>query len=356
MPSPELVDLAALLAPIPGDQPAGAAIPFEIRHQLEEGRKEEDPDSFAEDDPMRPTEFKKADWPGIVRLAQDTLTHTSKDMMLAARLTEALVKLHRFAGLRDGLRLLRGLVEQCWERLHPPLEDGDVEIRATPFLWLDNPIRGIVFPITLRQVPLLETKEVSYALQQCDQSAENKSRVPQSELDKAIQNASREKLTAVNEDVTECLAELARLRTSLDAKFMDAKMGPLAPGLTEVGNVLESCRLFLQHALRICPVPAVKEDNASGGPNDQAGRSDHSPSGNSSAMASRAEAYRQLAQAAARLKELEPHSPIPYLVQRAVELGGLPFPLLIKALIRDGTVIGELNRELGIKESASEGS
>jgi type VI secretion system protein ImpA len=73
-------------------------------------------------------------------------------------------------------------------------------------------------------------------------------------------------------------------------------------------------------------------------------------------MASRAEAYRQLAQAAARLRELEPHSPIPYLVQRAVELGGLPFPLLIKALIRDGNVISELNRELGIKESHPEES
>jgi type VI secretion system protein ImpA len=351
MPSPELVDLVALLAPIPGDQPAGSAIPFDIRQQLEEARKEEDPDSFAEDDPMRPADFKKADWHGVVRLAQETLTQTSKDMMLAARLTEALVKLHGFAGLRDGLRLLRGLVEQCWERLHPPLEDGDVEIRATPFLWLDNPIRGIVFPITLRQVPLLVTKEVSYSLQNCDQSAENKSRVPQSELDKAIQTASREQLTAVNEDVTECLAELARLRAGLDSR-----MGPLAPGLTEVGKVVEGCRLFLEHALRECPVPAAKEDNASGGPNDQAGRGDHSPSGNSSAMASRAEAYRQLAQAAARLRELEPHSPIPYLVQRAVELGGLPFPLLMKALIRDGNVINELNRELGIKESHPEES
>lgn len=351
MQSPDLIDLAALLAPIPGEQPGGSAVPFEIRHQLEEARKEEDPDRFAEDDPMRPAEFKKADWHGIVRLAQETLTHTSKDMMLAARLTEALVKLHGFAGLRDGLRLLRGLVEQCWERLHPPLEDGDVEIRATPFLWLDNPIRGIVFPITLRRVPLLVTKEVSYSLQHCDQSEENKSRVAQAELDNAIQNASREQLTATNEVVTECLAELAQLRAGLDSR-----MGPLAPGLTEVGTVLEGCRLFLQHALRECPLPAAKEDNVSGGPNDQAGRGGHSPSGNSSATATRAEAYRQLAQAATRLKELEPHSPIPYLVQRAVDLGGLPFPQLMRALIRDINVLAELNREFGIKESPPEGS
>jgi hypothetical protein len=74
MSSPKLIDVEALLAPIPGDQPAGSAVPFEIRQQLEEARKEEDPESFAPDDPMRPQQFKKADWRGIVRLAQDTST------------------------------------------------------------------------------------------------------------------------------------------------------------------------------------------------------------------------------------------------------------------------------------------
>jgi type VI secretion system protein ImpA len=355
MSSPDLVDIEALLAPIPGDQPAGSGLPFDVRQQLEEGRKEEDPDSFAADDPMRPHEFKKADWRGIIRLAQDTLTRTSKDLQVAARLTEALVKAHGFAGLRDGFRLLRGLVEECWDRLHPPLEDGEVEIRASPFVWLDNPIRGITFPITLRQVPLLVIKDASYALQQCDQSEQNKARVPQSELDKAIRKASREQLAAVSEDVTECLAELDRLRASLDAR-----MGAHAPGLTEVGKVLESCQLFLQHALRECPVPAAKADNPSGDERASAGTKNSSSgdryalTDNSGAQATRAEAYRQLAQAAARLQELEPHSPIPYLVQRAVELGSLPFPQLMKALIRDVNVLTELNREFGIKESSPE--
>jgi type VI secretion system protein ImpA len=65
---------------------------------------------------------------------------------------------------------------------------------------------------------------------------------------------------------------------------------------------------------------------------------------------SREQAYRQLAQAAALLRQLEPHSPIPYLIQRAVELGSMPFPQLIRALIREQNVLSELNRELGIKE------
>ena len=40
-------------------------------------RKAEKPD-----DPMRPETFRKADWPGIIKLAQETLTKTSKDFLL----------------------------------------------------------------------------------------------------------------------------------------------------------------------------------------------------------------------------------------------------------------------------------
>jgi type VI secretion system protein ImpA len=50
------------------------------------------------------------------------------------------------------------------------------------------------------------------------------------------------------------------------------------------------------------------------------------------------------------LQRLEPHSPIPYLINRAVELGALPFPDLMIALIRDAEVLAGMNRELGIKE------
>ena len=72
-------------------------------------------------------------------------------------------------------------------------------------------------------------------------------------------------------------------------------------------------------------------------------------------MTTRDEAYRQLAQAAEVLRQLEPHSPIPYLVRRAVELGSLSFPELIQALIREPNAITELKRELGIKEEKPSG-
>jgi type VI secretion system protein ImpA len=71
-------------------------------------------------------------------------------------------------------------------------------------------------------------------------------------------------------------------------------------------------------------------------------------------LSTREDIYRALAEAADALERLEPHSPVPFLVRRAVELGALPFPLLMAALIRDSGVLSEMNRELGIKEPAAE--
>src|SRR5262245_12421691 len=103
MPSPPLLNLEELVAPIPGESPAGGPVPFEVREKFEEWRKEIDPAAWAPNDPARPAEFKKAEWAAIIKLAQETLTQTSKDLLVVARLLEALTREHGFAGFRDGI-------------------------------------------------------------------------------------------------------------------------------------------------------------------------------------------------------------------------------------------------------------
>ena len=61
----------------------------------------------------------------------------------------------------------------------------------------------------------------------------------------------------------------------------------------------------------------------------------------------RDDAYRVLAETAALLEELEPHSPVPFLIRRAVELRALRFPELVEELMRDGNVLSFLKREVG---------
>ncbi|MCA1684569.1 MAG: type VI secretion system ImpA family N-terminal domain-containing protein, partial [Planctomycetia bacterium] len=149
MPTAPLLDLDALTAPIPGPDPAGKSVPFAVREQLETARKETDTRSFDKGDPLRPSDEQRADWALVIRLATETVSQTSKDLLIAARLTEALTKRYGFAGARDGLGLLRRLAEDCWDRLLPPIEEEeDAEVRAAAFAWLSDPDRGARFPHT----------------------------------------------------------------------------------------------------------------------------------------------------------------------------------------------------------------
>ena len=354
-PRAALVDFETLLAPIDREAPAGGPVPYELKDQLEQCRKEDNPSDYADDDPMRPEQFRKADWPKIIALARDILTTTSKDLLTAARLTEALTQVHAFAGLRDGLRLLRLLIEQCWDRLNPPLEsEDDLDMRAGPFHWLDDPDRGARFPNTVRNVALVDGAAGALSWVDWRRSQDGNGAVTREDFEKAIRQTRAERCLSAAENLAQSSAELAQL-----VQLLGAKMGPAAPALTGLRQAIDDCRTLLQQILKIQnpePSAAAAATPAAASLSEPGTEINGSPR----PVATRAEAYRQLAQAADLLQQLEPHSPIPYFVKRAVELGNLPFPQLIRALIREPNVLLELERELGIKGeapgSAEEGS
>jgi type VI secretion system protein ImpA len=358
MPTPPLFDFDALLAPLPGDSPAGRPVPFDLRRRFEEGRKE------VEVTPYRPEEgservVQPPDWASVVRLATEVLTATSKDLMTAARLTEALVMTEGFAGLRDGLCLLRRMMEECWDRMHPDIEDGDLEVRAAPFNWLDDLDRGALFPRKLLLVPVVrppgpakegEAPAVSWQ-QWKDCQDGKKDALPRETIDRLIAAARREDCAAALEDLQAARVEHGQLATVLANR-----LGGDAPSLVQLGDSMAKClslaELILQRkgpapAAAAAPPPAAEPAAA---PTNGAAAAAAAPVGAAPRPPTREDIYRQLASAAALLQELEPHSPIPYLIQRAVELGALPFPKLVRTLIRDQSVITELNRELGIRE------
>lgn len=361
MASPPLLTFDALLDPIPGDNPAGDSVPFTVRQQMEELRKEINPNDFDEDDPRRPPEFKRADWPGIVRLAQEVLKETSKDLLVSARLTEALARNHGFPGVRDGFHLMRLLVEQCWDRLNPTIEDGDLEVRAAPFAWLDDADRGARFPTTVRMVPLVFLDEQTISWHQWKQLQDGKGDLSADDFEKAVLNTPRAHCQEVLEDLTAAQTEVGQL-----TEILSALLGEMAPSLLEVQQALaDSATLANQILERKGPAPqeeeaAAEEETATAAAAEQ----DLGPAtaaGPAAAAAkpvrraqTREDIYRQLREAATLLQKMEPHSPIPYLIQKAVQWGSMPFPQLIRALIRDENIITELNRELGIKEVPAE--
>lgn len=351
MPLPFEDEWDRILAPLPGEAPAGDPVPYAVREKLDDARKEVNPDDFPPDYPGRP-ELKRADWDGITRQCVELLETASKDLMIGARLTEALVKTHGFAGAWSGFRVLRRLVEEAWDRIHPAVEDDDLEVRAAPFAWLDDPARGARFPSTLRSIPLARGAGDKPHFSCLDWEKAKKGGVPMELIDQGVQMTPREACQATFDALDGAVAELGALTGALEGR-----MNGSAPGMLEVRKALEQCHLLARQILeRKGPAPAADsppapEANGAAEPR-AAAPPPAAPQG-----ATRDELYAALAATAARLQRMEPHSPIPILIQRAVELGSLPFPQLMgalakdqlmNALIRDPNILQEIGRAVSV--------
>jgi type VI secretion system protein ImpA len=347
MASPPILEFDTLLAPIPGAEPAGQPLQFDVRKKLDDLRKEIDPNQFAPDDPRRPEQPQVADWAGIEQLGKDTLAQSSKDLMLATRLTEALVKQYGFRGLRDGLRLMRRMTDECWDRIHPGLQDDDIEARAGAFIWLDDDVRGARFPYTVRSIALTKTKDdQKYSWQHWKDSQDPKSKgtVTGQVFDQAVSGTLREHCQAVVEDIAECIVELKKLQDALGARMGEAS----APGMGHVRKAVLDCQELAQLILQRkgpAPVAAPKEAEETSDSADTAPSSTAPPARR---MLTRDDVLDRLAEASALLLQMEPHSPIAYMIQRAVKLARLPLPDLMRVLVRDAGVLGQLDRDLDL--------
>jgi type VI secretion system ImpA family protein len=132
------------LAPVEGVNPGGCeALQLDDWPFLIQARHEEAADPAL-------TDRKLADWPRAEELAAEILSRKSKDLRAAVYLLEAKVKRHGFAGLRDGIHVLRLLIERFWDSgLHPLIPDGEPEWRSKPLEWLSSKLPSLLGQVAL---------------------------------------------------------------------------------------------------------------------------------------------------------------------------------------------------------------
>src|SRR5207244_13591014 len=107
-----------LLNPRPGENPSGANLRYDpVYDKIKEARREDDDAPQGE----WTHERKVAEWKQVVKLAGEALATKSKDLQLAAWLTEATLRTVGFAGLLAGLTPLQALSENFWDTLYPEL-------------------------------------------------------------------------------------------------------------------------------------------------------------------------------------------------------------------------------------------
>jgi type VI secretion system protein ImpA len=129
---------------------------------------------------------------------------------------------------------------------------------------------------------------------------------------------------------------------------LSKQMGEAAPGLAQVRKALLECQALAQQILqRKGPAPPSAPE-VGGRPAESGAAAQPNASPAARRPLTRDDVLTRLADASALLLQMEPHSPVAYLVQRAVKLARLPLPDLMRVLIRDPGVLGQLDRDLDL--------
>lgn len=260
MPLPE-----GLLNPIPGENPSGKNLRYDpIYDKIREARRAEE--ALPQGDWSY--EIKKADYPLVIKLATEILSTKSKDLQIAAWLTEAVLARDHVAGLRQALELLKGLLEGFWDTMYPEIEDDDVEIRAAPLAWVGSKLDAAVrrLPLTKNKLDLLkyqESRRVGYeadcegneAKTAARNAAIEEKKCTGEEFDDAVRatgDAYYEKLAG---DLVGVLESLQSLET-----FSDEKFGREAPGFANLRLALEEVQDMVKQYHK--PAVEVEEPEA----------------------------------------------------------------------------------------------
>jgi type VI secretion system protein ImpA len=302
-------DLDSLLAPIPGNLPAGAFLQGEGTYdRIREARSQAELGGSV-------SGGSGVAWSDVAGLCLDALQRSTKDIQIAGWLTEAWLHLYGLGGLAQGLEVVADLCEYYWDPLHPgAAEGGSWEHRLAPIAWLNEELSAAVRTMVL--------------------TAPDSSEAP----------AFYEELLNDLESAADAAAELEGV--------LNERCAEQAPSLGELTNTLDSIREQIAGILpQRDPEPVATERPAASDPAAPVipSASDRPPSG-SGPIRNRNDAYRRLADAADFLARTDPHSPAPYLVRRAIAWGDMPLGDLVANLIRNDGDRSEINRLLGVSK------
>lgn len=367
MASPAVIDLEALLAPIEGESPvgtdiraaAGADSPY---YQLKDARnnaRAAERRLLASEDPEEASQVVP-EWRDVLTKAPAILANTAKDLEVGAWYTEALVRTEGFAGLRDGIRLMQGMVEQYWDDLFPlPDEDG-LETRVAPVSGLNGEEGEGTLIAPIKSVPITDPGSgIPYAAWHFEQATEiakitdpdkRQARISaggasMERIEEAAAGTAPAFFTTLREDLAECLEAWAGLSDALDERC-----GEAAPPASNVRNALNR---VVEIVGFIAPEKAAKAEPAAAAKPAQPAPAAAAGAGApiaGGAISDREDAHAQLLRIAEFFRRTEPHSPVSYALEQAVRWSRMPLPALVSELIPNRDARDTYFQLIGIRE------
>lgn len=346
--------LSLLLEPISNSDPCGESLRYsELYDQIREERREDD-DKLPQG--IWKTEAKKADWHQVDGLCQKALKTRSKDLQIAAWLTEAWLHLEGIPGLAQGLELILGLTQTFWEAIHPQMDKDGYELRLGPYEWLNlhlseacqyvpisAPSDRSVLPRRLldyneaQRLDLLSQKNNA---QETSQSAESL-QVFREKVSLSIDQTPTAFYDTMNQSCSLSLKQIADLEQELRLHLEGE-----APTFYKLREKIEEIQRFVGHVLDKRGEKKIKKKQV----NVEVANPHPPKKSLSSTIESREQAYEILGEVATYLERIEPHSPTPYLIRRAIVWGGMSLPQVFADTLTNGNDLSLLLDVLNVEK------
>ena len=321
-----------LLQPVSADQPCGPDLSYDPRFDeletLLKGKPEIEIGSVQK--PAEPPDWRE------MRVKCAEFLGQSKHLRVAAMLSCSLLQTGGLAGFRDGLQLIRGLVEQYWASLHPNLdpEDNNDPTQRLNILGSLTAGRGSVsgwlkMVDYLYAAPVCQPKgapPISF-----DQILAAKNPAPAGEgapppgpdlakLKAAIRDGAADQIVNSRQALQEALEAVQGLD-----QFLTSTLG--AGGTINFENIEKSLKEMLSGLEPF--VPGGAAEATAGGAEVLAGNGGTTVGAVgiqvSGSIRSRDDVVRTLDSLCEYYRQVEPSSPVPYLLRRAQKLASMDF-------------------------------
>jgi len=334
------IDVEGLLSEISPDAPCGEDLSYDNSFLALEGMLR--PQSAGGVVAGVEEEAEEPNW-REVRDSSIELLQRSKDLRVAIYLALGVLKIEGIAGLRDGLALLRGLLERYWEHLYPQLDPDDdndpleriniLQSLSPETVSEQDPMR---FRRRLAEVPLCNSAQMGKFSLRDIQIAKGEISLPTDELagcpdtsviDAAFQDTSTDELLATFQATEEAIGHLA----GITSVFSENASQGQTPDLGNFQSVLGRIKKCIQEYLAKRGYGEVAEDAvpATGGGSEKGGISV------SGEIRSPQEALLAIEKVCQYYDRNEPSSPVPLLLRRAQKLVSKNFLEVIEDVCPD---------------------
>lgn len=372
------LELESLLCPISSDYPCGQDLSFSNEfHAIKKAKAQDDPLLEQGDWIAEP---KQADWHFVNQKSIELLTEKSKDIRLFGWLLEAWSNLYGFEGIAKALELMHRGLNDYWIRLHPEIEDDDLDQRLGLLQGACNQLVHLI-----KQVPIVTSPQFSLsdydgilrrkhnALKQSENDNDDVSAATHAfeQFEQSLFNTSKSFQYQNYQQFSAILNQWLLLKNVLDV-LMDLD----APSFAAIDSQLETIHTNLKklyktdvftQAETVAPTTTasiaenlVTENQSFTQRNEQ--DSSMNPVQNSQKfqpqpqnhLANREQAMRVLQEISDYFQLNEPHSPVSYMLQKTIKWSQMPLHEWLTQVIKHENPLDHVQELLGVQPQSNE--